>query len=131
MNKSLKVIFSLIILLFALQFVLIFILFNRYSVVSATRSFPGQGVSSERAEEIALNYLRHGIAGDVTFINEGGVPVYAVDISHENSHCVIYVHGETGEVVWLTRTEAGEDGYEGNITLPEILLPEALDPELD
>ena len=121
MDKSLKIILSLISLLLALQFVLIFILFNREPAASATRSCPNQvfsSISSERAKEVALDYIRHGTAGDVTLVNRNGGQIYSVNISYGDIHYVIYVHGETGDVVWLTREEIG---YEGVITLPEDL----------
>ena len=135
MDKSLKVIFSLIVLLCVSQFVLIIILFNRDSVVSAPRNFPNQDpisyISSERAKEVALDYISHGTAGDVTLVNENGSKIYAVNIRHENIHYVIYVDGETGDVVWLTREEVeGEAPYEGTTALPEALSPDD-DLELD
>ena len=112
-NKSLKVIFSLIGLLFVLQFVIILILLNRYPV-SATRSFLDQdmvsSMSSVRAKEIALDYISPAIAGDVTLVGEGGASIYAVEISYEDFHYVVYVDGETGEVLWLTRFKEGDDG---------------------
>ena len=112
-NKSLKIIFSVIGLLFALQFVLILILYNRYSV-SATRNFLDQdmvsSMSSERAKEIALDYIHPAIAKDVTLVSEGHVPIYAVKIKYENFHYVVYVDGETGKVLWLTRSDVEGDG---------------------
>ena len=122
MNKSLKIILSLIGLILVMQFVLIFILFNRDSTASATRSCPIQDVStSERAKEVALDYISDGIAGDVTLVNEIGGRIYAVNISKENIHYVIYVHSDTGDVVWLTREEFENEGVK---TIPEDLSPD-------
>ena len=100
MDKSLKVIFSLIGLLMVLQFVLIFILFNREPIISYQEF---SSISSERAKEVALDYISHGKAVGVTLVNEYGGRIYAVDISYEDLHYVIYVQVETGDVVWLTR----------------------------
>ena len=112
MTKLLRIVFSIISLLFILQFFLILILFNRYSA-SATRSFLDQSfvssVSSEHARDIALNYSCHGIVGDVTFVGEANAPIYAVEIRYDDFHYVVYVDGETGEVLWLTRAKEGEE----------------------
>jgi len=109
MNKMEKIILSLFSLLIALQFILIIILYNRYTVVLATRSQSNQSlvasISSERATEVALDYVSRGIAGDVTLVNEHGAWIYAVDINYDNINYVIYVDGEIGAVVWLTREQ--------------------------
>ena len=100
MNKSFKIIFTVMSFIMVLQFIIIYILFNR--------NFPNQdfsSISSERVKEVALDYINRGIAGDVTLVNNEGGRIYAVDINYEDINYVIYVHGETGSVVWLTREE--------------------------
>ena len=100
MDKALKIIFTIISFIMVLQFILIFILFNR--------NFPTQdisSISSERVKEVALNYINRGTAGDVTLVNNECGRIYAVDITYEDINYVIYVHGETGDVLWLTREE--------------------------
>ena len=130
MNKRLKVIFSMIGLLCIVQFVFIFfLLFSGDSVASATRRVLVASISSEDAKEIALDYIGYGLITDVALITENDVQIYTVAIKQENVHFVIYVHGQTGDVVRMVRTE---DGYQGIMTLPEILSPDdLLDLELD
>ena len=107
MTKSWKIIFTLISFLLVLQFILlIMFLFTRVTDTSLNGANPT--ISSERAKEVALDYISHGTAGDVTFVSESDARIYAVDISYENLHYVIYVDGETGDVVWLTREKIGD-----------------------
>jgi len=120
MKKSVKLILSLIGLLIVLQFILILILFTRDSIEPATSSFLNQdsttSISSEHAKEAAHNYVRHGTVGDVTFINENGAQIYAVNINYGNTDYVVYIHGNTGDVVWLTRENSG---YEDITIFPD------------
>ena len=129
MSKKSKIIFPLISLLLVVPVVLVVIFFHGDSIVSAARGTFLGSISSEDAAEIALDYIGHGEVDEVRSITENGVQLYAVDIKDENVDFVIYVHSRTGDVVRMVRTEVG---YQGIMTLPEILSPnDLLDLDLD
>jgi len=122
MDKKSKIILTGLLLIVPCALLVIF--FNGDLTASATRGVLVASVSSEDAKQIALDYIGHGVAEDATLMTENGIQIYAVDIRHEKVHYVIYVHGQTGDVVRMLRTE---EGYQGIQTLPELLSPEELD----
>ena len=70
---------------------------------------PQQGglhrISSQRAREIAVDFVGYGIVHDVMAFTDGGVLLFEVDVRYNAMRYVVLINAENGNVTRLSRYE--------------------------
>jgi len=59
-------------------------------------------ITSQRAREIAIEFVGHGTAHDVRAFTEEGVLTFEVEVGHGNARYVVQINAKNGEVTNLT-----------------------------
>jgi len=77
-------------------------------------------ISSQRAREIAVELVGHGIARDVMLFSENGVLTFEVEVVHNNVQYMVYINALNGGIIRMSRNEGGTQGI---TTLPEVIAP--------
>lgn len=75
-------------------------------------------ISSQRARDIAVDFIGHGTVNDVFLFTENNNLLYEVDIRHEGVRYMVYIFASSGDVLRMSRYE---DGFQGITTLPAPL----------
>ena len=78
-------------------------------------------ISSQRARDIAVEFIGHGRAMEVWLFTDGNVLTFEVEVRHENVRYMVYINAANGNVIRMSRFE---DGYQGITTLPEVVTPQ-------
>lgn len=60
-------------------------------------------ISSQRAREIAVEFVGYGVANDVIAFTDAGALTFEVDVRHEDIRYVIQINAESGNVTRLDR----------------------------
>jgi uncharacterized membrane protein YkoI len=60
-------------------------------------------ISSQRAREIAVELIGHGMASDVALSTHDGVSTFEVDVRHDDDSYVVFVDAATGNVMRMSR----------------------------
>ena len=60
-------------------------------------------ISSQRAREIAVDFVGHGTAHDVLAFTDNGVLTFEVDVRHDAIRYVVLISAESGNVTRLSR----------------------------
>jgi len=106
-------------------------LFDTSSVDTTPDTTPGQGgthqISSQRAREIAVQFVGYGTVHDVLAFTEEGILTFEVDVRHGAMRYVVLINAESGNVARLSRYE-DETAVATAITQPAHPQPTASPP---
>jgi uncharacterized membrane protein YkoI len=78
------------------------------------------GVSSQRARDIATEFIGNGTARDVLLFTENNVLMFEVEVHQENVRYNVYINAVNGDVIRMNRHE---EGVQDIATLPEVITP--------